>query len=95
MSVYVSFHCFFAHENGIYKMLFEVFTCERKNVFIPSVVTSIEFIISFSIFLKDLFCGRKMNDGSNTCFLNNEYVPSLDLGSNLNSYGLSTVDMLM
>jgi hypothetical protein len=25
----------------------------------------------------------------------NEYVPSLDLGSNLNSYGLSTIDMLM
>ena len=54
------------------KILFEGFTCKRKNVFTPFAV---EFILSFSIFLKDLFGGRKMNDGSNPClFYHDKYL---------------------
>jgi hypothetical protein len=30
-------------------MLFKVFTCKVKNVLIPSFVSSLEFILSFSI----------------------------------------------
>jgi hypothetical protein len=62
--------------------------------FVIACIIPSKFTLSFSIRLKVFFCGKKINDGqTHVCY--KEFVPSLDLGSILNSYSMSIVDMMM